>query len=71
MGESYCCPLCGKDVRRMSRGLDFFCRHCLSSLVVIDEHWAHLLGPEDAHPQVISVARCKRLVGSGPLVALG
>jgi hypothetical protein len=53
----------------MTRNLDFFCRDCYTSLVVIDDEWAQLLGPGDGSPRFIPVSHCRKARATEPLTA--
>ena len=60
MRDSFHCPHCGQALRTMVRSLDFFCRGCFSTLVVIDERWSHAMRPGELTPRLIPTERCRR-----------
>jgi hypothetical protein len=51
----------------MSRALDFFCRECLTSVVVIDAQWAQVQAAGEEAPRYVPAAHCRRVQGTEPL----
>lgn len=62
MRDQFICPTCSQALRPMVRSLDFFCRGCFTTLVVIDERWSHVMRASERQPQLVPTERC-RLVG--------
>ena len=69
MRENFSCPTCGQTLHPLVRSLDFFCRACFSTLVVIDERWSHAMRPGEKSPRLIPTERCRRARGTEPLAS--
>lgn len=67
MDQTFHCPRCQHTLRQMSRNMDFFCRGCYTSVVMIDEVWAETMGPEDSVSERVLIATCVRHRGTQPL----
>lgn len=67
MRDHYSCPTCGQALHPLVRSLDFFCRACFSTLVVIDERWSHAMRPGEKAPRLIPTERCRRVRATEPL----
>lgn len=61
MCDHYSCPTCGQALRPLVRSLDFFCRACFTTLVVIDERWSHAKHPDEETPRLIPTDACRRV----------
>jgi hypothetical protein len=69
MSDRYHCPRCASGLTKTSRNLDFFCRGCFTSVVILDPEWADIMSVEDAAPTRIRVEACLRHRGTEPLIA--
>lgn len=68
MNHAYHCPRCSSGLTKTSRNLDFFCRSCFTSVVILDPVWADIMGVEDPAPTRVPVEACLRHRGTEPLV---
>lgn len=68
MMNQYICPRCSNCLTRTSRNLDFFCRGCFTSVVILDREWAEIMGVDDAIAHRVRAEACLRHRGTEPLV---
>lgn len=69
MTEHFHCPSCHQALRRMSRNLDFFCRACFTSVVVLDEQWVEVMRIDDQAARIVSREACRPRRATEPLHA--
>lgn len=69
MPQTFHCPQCQSALRRMSRNLDFFCRACFTSVVVLDDQWIEVMSIEDQTARIMSRDACRPRRCTEPLHA--
>jgi hypothetical protein len=67
MRDHFACPECSQPLRPLVRSLDFFCRGCFTTVVVIDERWSHVMRAGEKAPRLVPTERCRRVRATEPL----
>lgn len=68
MSHPFHCPRCSHHLNQTSRNLDFFCRSCYTSVVIIDQEWAEVMGMNDPGTTRVRVETFSRRRHTEPLV---